>query len=145
MKILFSFTFLFLIISCCGNITKNEKQLTQINFETDKSSYSRFDNIDISLANNTEYGLVIGLRCKKYLEMKYQKKELDSWSGNLEFWYKSLGCMTTIDTIKPNSIFNYSMKSEIFDSTGIYRLVFNFYDPKEKKDEIKYSNEFEVK
>jgi len=140
-----SSSLLFLIIISCGNLTKTENSLNQINLETDKTFYSKTDSINIILENGSNYDILVGLRCKTYLEMYYQKKELDIWSDNLNFWYMSLGCLTVIDTIKPNSTFNYSMKSEIFDSTGIYRLVLNYYSPVENADGIKYSNEFEIK
>ncbi len=145
MKLLFPFSFLILIIISCGNLTKTKTLVNQVNFETDKTSYSRIDSININIENGTDYGLVIGLRCKKYLEVYYQKKELDSWSDNLNFWYMSLGCPTAMDTIEPNGTFKYSMKSEIFDSTGIYRLVLNYYNPFEKTEGTKYSNDFEIR
>jgi hypothetical protein len=145
MKIIFLSIILLFFILSCGNLTKTQNSSNQLDIRTDKTYYSISDSIKIILENSTEIEILLRFRCKTYLEISYQKKNLDSWSDNLDFWYMSLGCLTSIDTLKPNSIFNYSMKSGIFDSTGMYRLMLNYYDPVEKTNGIKYSNAFEIR
>ena len=92
--------FFFLILIGCGNLSKSENSLNEVNLETDKTTYSISDSINIILENGTSTDIMIGIRCKTYLEMYYQKNELDSWSDNLMFGYMSLGCPTKLDTIK---------------------------------------------
>lgn len=144
MKILFSAFILLLIIVNCQDPTSTEDSLNKISFLTDKTSYTILDSINIVLENRSNSDIKIGLRCGNYLEMFYQKKEDNVWSDNLWFWWMSLKCTTVIDTIRQNSVFNYSIKSEIFDSTGTYRLVLEYYKQIEDTKIIKYSNSFKI-
>jgi hypothetical protein len=144
MKIIFPSILLSLIIIGCQDPSTTENSLNQIKLQTNKSSYSKLDSINIVLDNKSNSDILIGLRCGNYLEMFYQKKEINVWSDNLWFWYMSLRCATVIDTIRQSSVFNYSIKSEIFDSTGTYRLVLEYYKQIEDTKIIKYSNSFEI-
>jgi hypothetical protein len=144
MKIIFPSILLSLIIIGCQDPATTENSLNQIKLQTNKSSYSKLDSINIVLHNKSDSDILISLRCGNYLEMFYQIKEINVWSDNLWFWYMSLRCETVIDTIGQNSVFNYSIKSEIFDSTGTYRLVLEYYKQIEDTKIIKYSNSFEI-
>ena len=145
MKILFSAFLLLLIIVNCQNPTSTENSLNKISFLTDKTSYTILDSINIVLENRSNSDIYIGLRCGNYLEMFYQKKEDNVWSDNLWFWWMSLRCPTVIDSIRPNTVFTYLIKSEIFDTTGTYRLVIDFYEQIEDTMISKFSNTFTIK
>lgn len=136
---------LFIIVVGCQNSISTGNATDLISFRTDKTSYSISDTIDIILKNESYSKILIGLRCGGYLEMFYQKKEENIWSDNLSFWYMSLRCLTVVDTLESNNIFNYSLESAIFDSTGTYRLVLKYYRSSENIERIEYSNSFEIK
>jgi len=145
MKISFSYIALFLIISSCQNPIDTENLSNQIIFKTNKTSYSTLDRIDIILNNESNSTILVGLRCGTYLEMLYQKKEGNTWSNKLAFWYLSLGCLTRADTIESNTIFNYSIEPKTFDTLGTYRLVLNYYYLTKNIDDSVFSNSFEIK
>ena len=136
---------LFIIVVGCQNSISTGNATDRISFRSDKTSYSISDTIDIILKNESYSKILIGLRCGGYLEMFYQKKEENIWSDNLSFWYMSLRCLTVVDTLESNNIFNYSLESAIFDSTGTYRLVLKYYRSSENIERIEYSNSFEIK
>ncbi len=139
MKMIFIYIVFLLLTVSCQNSTSSESSLNQISFLTDKIHYTKLDSINIVLENKSNSDFLIGLRCGEYLEMFYQKKEDNVWTENIWFWYMSLKCPTLIDTIQPTSVFNYSIKPGIFDSTGTYRLVI------EGTKIIKFSNSFEIR
>ncbi len=144
MKTAFSSIVLFLFLSGCQNPTDTETHINQINFTTDKTFYSKLDSINIILENKSESEFLIGLRCNTYLEMFYQKKENNVWSDDLMLRYMSFRCPTAIDTVEPNNKLNYSIKSEMLDSTGMYRFALRYHSI-ENVEAVKYSNSFVIK
>lgn len=97
----------------------------KISFITDKESYYADDTIKITLANNTDSILIIGLRCGTTLEMFYQVKENNSWSENKFFDFMALKCLTLIDTVRSNENFFQPLPASAFKSPGTFRLVLN--------------------
>ena len=95
--------------------------------------------------NKSNFDIVLFLKCGAFLEMSYQKKENNVWSDNSWFWYTSARCLTLPDTLKVDGTFNYSIASEMFESTGEFRLLLDYYDPIEDKVVNVYSNAFEIK
>ncbi len=144
MKTAVSSILLFLVLSGCQNPTNTETPINQINFTTDRTNYSKSDSINIILDNKSDSEFLIGLRCNTYLEMFYQKKENNVWSDDLWLWYMSFRCPTAIDTVEPNNIFNFFIKSEMLDSSGTYRFVLRYHSM-ENVEAIKYSNSFVIK
>jgi len=148
MKILFLFTFLFLILNSCQNSVEPDNSLNQVYLETDKTSYSKSDNISVLVKNKSNSEIQVTLRCRTFLEMFYQIRQDSIWSGNLGFNYMYLRCLNSVDTIKINEIFNYTLqseKSEISDSIGTYRLVLKYYSLTENVPDTTYSNSFEIR
>lgn len=145
MKILKYFIFFSLIVIGCNEPNIIEYSLNDINFLTSKRSYTELDNINIVINNKSNSDIVLFLKCGVFLEMSYQKKENNVWSDNLWFWYTSARCLTLSDTLKVDGTFNYSIPSEIFESTGEFRLLLDYYDPIEDKVVNVVSNTFEIK
>ena len=145
MRLLYIAGLLFLNIACCQQTATRNNSTNPVDFKTDKTSYSDSDSLNITIENKSIPEIVIGLRCDRYLEIFYQKKENKIWTDNLEFWYMSLGCKTNADTLESNSFFNHKLDSKIFESTGTYRLVLDYYNPAENKSGTVYSNSFEIK
>ena len=75
MKILFLFTFLFLFFNSCQNFVEPDNLLNQINLKTDKTSYSKLDNISVLVMNKSDSKIQVTLRCNTFLEMFYQIKQ----------------------------------------------------------------------
>lgn len=113
-------------------------------FYTDAPSYHKKDSIDLFLENNSSFDLITGLRCGKYLEMGYQMKEKDQWSGEKYFWYMQLGCPTFPDTIQANSTYSYKFPATLFDTTGTFRLFLSVYVSENDISLAEVSNSFEI-
>ena len=148
MKILFLFPFLFLIFNSCQNSVGPDNLLNQVNLKTDKTSYSKLDNISVLVMNKSDSKIQVALRCNTFLEMFYQIKQDSIWSGNLMFKYMNLRCLNSADTINTNGTFNYTLqseKSEISDSIGTYRFVLKYYSLSQNVADTTYSNSFEIK
>ncbi len=148
MRIIFLFTVLILIFNSCQNPTETDNSLNRVYLETDKTSYSKSDNISILVNNKSNSEIQVTLRCRTFLEMFYQIKQDSVWSDNFMFQYMNSKCLNSLDTIKQDDIFSYALqseKSEIVDSTGIYRFVLKYYPLTESVAETTYSNSFEVK
>jgi hypothetical protein len=136
---------LFLLInSCQKQSTGIDDSLDQISFSTDTFSYTELDTINLFLENESDYNIIIGLRCGGYLEMFFQKKENRHWSDNLWFWYMSLRCPTSVDTVQSNSRFTHSIPAEIFNSKGTFRLLVDVYIPERNSSETIISNAFKI-
>ena len=148
MKILILFTFLFLIFNSCQNSVDPDNSLNQVNLKTDKTSYSKLDNISVLVKNKSNSKIQVTIRCNTFLEMFYQIKQDSIWSGNLMFKYMSSRCLNSADTININEIFNYTLQSEkpeISDSIGTYRFVLKYYSLSQNVTDTTYSNSFEIK
>ena len=148
MRIIFLFMALILIFNSCQNPTETDNSLNKVYLATDKTSYSKSDNISVLVNNKSNSEIQVTLRCRTFLEMFYQMKLDSVWSDNLMFQYMNSRCLNSLDTIKQDDIFNYALqseKSEIVDSTGTYRFVLKYYPLPESVAETTYSNPFEVK
>ena len=99
MKTAFLSILFFLVLSSCQNPTNTETPINQINFTTDKTTYSKLDSINIILENKSDSEFLIGLRCNTYLEMFYQKKENNVWSDDLWLCTRSSHGGLTSDAI----------------------------------------------
>ncbi len=132
--ILFSF-FVFLFFGCEKQATDISNISNQISFNTDKYLYTNLDTIFFQIDNKTDTTFTIAMICNQHLEMFYQKKENGHWSDNLFFSYMFLKCPTFIDSIESGNRFNSSMTLELFESTGIFRLIL---------DDSVFSNSFEI-
>jgi len=145
MKALFPFALLILLgINCQNQLADKNTSSDPINFSTDKSSYAKSDNISINLRNTSSSYITIGLRCGRYLEMSYQKKENNHWSDNLWFEYMSLGCPTMLDTVQAEGEFTDSLPVKRFDSSGTFRLLVKVYKPPADSSETIISNSFKI-
>lgn len=143
-----------LFFCSCEDLTNNEKQNPQLIFSTDKEIYSTSENIKIKIENNLDSSILFGLRCYQHPEISYQKKQGNSWSENLNFWWESLKCATILDTLVGNSKYEYEIIPEIFDASltsnkrldiGIYRFSLGFTTLYNGKQYLSYSNIFEIK
>ena len=111
-------------LSNCQNQSKDTSHIQgQIILSTDRESYTKSDTIRLLLENGSAYEIAVGLRCSKYLEMSYKKKEIQNWSDNLWLPYMSLKCPTLLNTIKAGGIFTNSLPAEMFNSTGTFILL----------------------
>jgi len=117
----------------------------EITFSTDRLSYAESDTIHLSLKNNSAVDITSGLRCGAYLEMFYQKREIEKWSDNLWFWYMSLRCPTHLNTIKAKTTFAHSIPAAILDSTGTFRLLVTFHSLQPDSSLTLVSNVFQIK
>ncbi|MBN2425606.1 MAG: hypothetical protein JXR46_13340 [Calditrichaceae bacterium] len=145
MKALVSYTlFLLLITGCQKEATDISASIDQIDFSTDKQSYTLLDSIKLNLTNNTDDDIIIELRCGFYLEMFYQKKENSNWSDDLWFGYMSLRCPTELDTIPASSTYTHSLHANIFNSTGTFRLLVEVHKPTMNNSETIISNSFKI-
>ncbi len=102
------------------------------------------DTINLNLKNNSNFDAAVGLRCGSFLEMFYQKKQDGDWSDNLWFWYMPLLCPTHLDTIERNTTFEYSIPTEIIDSTGTFRLLVDVHILKRDTNVTVFSNTFKI-
>ena len=126
MKFFVSFLFFtFFIMYCSNQVTNSEVSNNQVSFFTDRQSYSENDTIIVTIDNESDSTLMIGLRCGGTLEMFYQKMENNNWSDNMYFYYMTLRCPTIMDSVLSNEKFSQPFLSSIFDSSGTYRLVLN--------------------
>jgi len=114
---------LLLVVGCADQSTDPVTSSEQLRFSTDRTSYAASDTIRLSLDNNSQSDITVGLRCGWYLEMFYQKRENEVWSGDLWFPYMSLRCMSIPETVSMNTAFGHSLPAEIFYSTGTFRLT----------------------
>lgn len=137
--------FFLAFLNSCESATGVGNSENQVSLETDKTSYTVSDSINIVLNNNSANDIIVGLRCGEYLEMDYQQKEGDTWSGNRMFWYMSLLCPTKIDTIKSKQKYDVLLKTEFFKVKGIFRLVLRYRLTVLNKEEKIYSNAFEIR
>ena len=145
MRIIFLFTVLILIFNSCQNPTETDNSLNKVYLETNKTSYSKSDNISILVNNKSNSEIQVTLRCRTFLEMFYQIKQDSVWSDNLMFQYMNSRCLNSLDTIKQDDIFSYSLQSEEFeivDSTWTYRFVLKYYPLPESVAENNISKSF---
>lgn len=119
---LFHTLLLLLVISCQKDTTGINGSEEQIKFSTDKSSYTQSDTIEAKLTNNSDVNIILETRTGCMI-MYYQKKENKGWSDILYFYFSSLRGPSIADTLNPNRSFTQSMLSNIFNSTGTFRLV----------------------
>ena len=135
--IFYGLLLIFFVVGCEDPLSTGENN--KIVFYTSSNSYSTTDSIQVFIENHTQSNLNIGLRCGKYLEMYYQKKEDSTWSKNVWFSWMSLKCLTVIDdTIKNNSIYKFTIPSDEITTYGTYRLIL-------ANDTSIVSNSFEIK
>jgi hypothetical protein len=132
----YSLLLIFLVVGCEEPLSTGVNG--KISFYTSSNYYSTIDSIQVFIENHTQSNLNIGLRCGKYLEMYYQKKEDSTWSKYLWFSWMSMRCVTIIDTIGNNSIYKFSIPSNEINSYGTYRLIL-------ANDTAIVSNSFEIK
>jgi hypothetical protein len=138
MRSIISFCLLifFFAVGCQEVVSTNENN--GIVFQTVNNSFYTSDSIKVFIQNNTFSDFEIGLRCGKYLEMYYQKKENNTWSNNFWFSWMSLECVTHIDTINKFNVFEFTIPPNEIDVSGTYRLILAI-------DNSVVSNSFEVK
>ena len=135
--IFYGLLLIFFVVGCEDPLSTAEDN--RIIFYTSSNSYSSADSIPIFIENHTQSNFQVGLRCGKYLEMYYQKKEDSTWSKDLWFSWMSLKCLTVIDdTIKNNSIYKFTIPSDEITTNGTYRLIL-------ANDTSIVSNSFEIK
>jgi len=72
-----------LVVGCQDSVSMTENN--RIVFYTSSNSYSSTDSIQVIIENHTQSDFGIGLRCGRYIEMSYQKKEDSTWSQNFRF------------------------------------------------------------
>ena len=119
----FSFTLLALILLGCSTDPSNPNiNEDSINLMTTKTSYFSSDTITTRIENDSTNAYFFGLRCGEYLEMFYQKKLNGEWSENQWFWFMSLYCPTTIDSIISGETYEYDLPAEWFEDIGTFRL-----------------------
>ena len=135
---------LLLFVNCQNQLADKSKSLDPINFSTERASYAKSDSINLTLKNDSDGYITIGLRCGRYLEMSYQKKEDDQWSDNLWFGYMSLGCPTMLDTIQASDTFTELLPARRFDTSGTFRLLVTVYKSPLDSSETIISNSFKV-
>ncbi|RMF58444.1 MAG: hypothetical protein D6748_08700 [Calditrichaeota bacterium] len=133
-----------LLLSCQKEKSVLTSQGGDIYFSTDKETYSPSDTLLLTLTNNSENDIEIALRCGLYLEMFYQQKLDGSWSENLWFPFMSLRCPTLTDTVQAMSLYTYPFPADMFDSTGVYRLLLDIYIPSTQRIETLISNDFKI-
>ncbi len=138
------FVFLLIFNSGCNNFIEIENTLDHITFVTDKITYTVSDSVDIILENGSTKDITFGLRCGTFLEMSFQKKLDGVWSQDSMFWFMTLKCATLPKTLSPGNIFNFSVGSKDFNTTGTFRLVLSFSTIKKEDTTIIYSNEFKI-
>ena len=134
--IYYSLLLIFFTVGCEGPLSTGENN--KIVFYTSSNSYSSTDSIPIFIENHTQSNFQVGLRCGKYLEMYYQKKEDSTWSKNVWFSWMSLKCFTAIDTIGNNLSYKFTIPSDEINAHGTYRLIL-------ANDTSIVSNSFEIK
>lgn len=142
----FSFCILLLIsvLSCQDQFAEKNKLSGPISFSTDSQSYMKSDTINLTLQNDSNDYITIGLRCGRYLEMSYQKKENSRWSDKLSFEYMSLRCPTMLDTVQEKGAFTELLPASRFDSEGTFRLMVKIYKPPADSSETLISNPFRI-
>jgi len=143
-RLILSFIFL-QVVGCADQGTDPVTSLEQIRFSTDAPSYATSDTIRLSLENNSQSDITVGLRCGWYLEMFYQKRENEVWSDNLWFPYMSLRCVTVPKIVKMNTTFGHSLPAEMFYSTGTFRLKVTVYIERVDTSLSLVSNSFEIR
>ncbi len=145
MKTTFINLIYFILIVSCQNSTSPENSFNRISFLTNENSYTKLDSINILIENNSAFNIVVALRCGKYLEMFYQKKENNVWSDNVPFRWMTLKCLSVLDTIKSNTVFKHTIKPETFETCGTYRLVLTLHKQSSDATITKFSNTFKIK
>jgi hypothetical protein len=110
-------------LSDCQGQSKDASHIQgQIILSTDRESYTVSDTIRLLLENGSAHEISVGLRCSNYLEMSYNKKEIQNWSEDLFLRYMYLRCPTLLNTINAGRIFTNSLPAEMFNSTGTFIL-----------------------
>ena len=148
MRIVFLFIVLILSFNSCQNSIETNNSLDKVYLQTDKTSYSKSDDIIVSVKNKSDSEIQVVLRCNTYLEMFYQINRNNVWSDNFKFQYMNIRCLNSLDTIKQNEIYTYALQSEkleIVDSIGTYRFVLKYYPLTKSVADTTYSNPFEIK
>jgi len=112
---------IFFVVGCEEPLSTTEDN--QVVFHTSSNAYSSIDSIQVFLENNTRNNFEIFLRCGRYLEMYYQKKEDSTWSKNLWFSWMSLKCNTAIYIIEEYKSYKFVIPSDQINAKGTYRLI----------------------
>ena len=115
-----------------------------VRFFTDRTLYASSDTLLVSLENDEQSPITVGLRCGTYLEMVYQRWNAQEWSESLNFPYRSLLCPTVLDTIGARKTMTISLGAHTFDSTGTFRLIANIQNQSQNGAVQVVSNPFNI-
>ena len=139
----------FLFIAIFSGCNTDDSAVTPlpegISIETENGSYAMGDSVVLFLKNDTKYVLVLGYRCSfKNLEMYYQQKENDKWSGKKWFGYMTLKCMTIQSKVNDHSVLRHVFSSAEFKTSGTYRLLVPVYLSDKDSSIVITSNSFVI-
>ena len=137
-------TALVMIAGCKDQGVNTSISSDQIQFSTDRNSYTESDTVKLFLANNSLSDINVGLRCGLYLEMFYQRSDNHSWGDTLWFPYMSYRCLTLLDTVGTRTTFVHFLPAQIFYATGTFRLAIPVYCSKTGIVLRVTSNPFEI-
>ena len=140
--------FIILFFSNCGtgtfeSIFPNDR----IIFQTDKTEYFRYENINLRIENKTHSSFEIGLSCSTMLIMNYQIFNNNEWSKNQRFRYTSRRCPTIpviFKDINKDSIYNYILDPVQINGLDTFRLVLHINFNNELKIDSVFSNQFQI-
>ncbi|MCF6357022.1 MAG: hypothetical protein L3J54_04370 [Draconibacterium sp.] len=132
------------IFSCTEAIIDDYDFAKGINITTDKTVYQKSDTISLLLENYSEFTVIVGKRCNRWLEMAYQEKVDEKWSSDKYFQYMFLKCPTFLDTIHTNNSDTFLLPSDFFDNTTTFRLHVPCYIADKDTSIVVVSNIFEI-
>ncbi len=116
----------------------------RITLSTDRDLYTESDTIRLYLSNNSSTAIIVGLRCGEFLEMVYQQKRGSCWSEHMHFWFESLRCPTSLETIEARKLFVHSLPAEWLGARGTFRLIVDYRVPGRDTSLTLFSNSFRV-
>ena len=131
-------SFLFLMIGCQKNSTGVDNSAKPMTLTTDKESYSQTDKYIVFRTRNG---------C---LPLYYQKEQNGKWSNISDLNNCPYKGPDILDTLLTGSSFTQIIPSNVFHSTGSFRLVVKLSEiegvtPKSEDDLRVFSNSFDIK
>ncbi len=142
---LFSLFLLTLFIFSCAEVNINDNDFGEdITITTDKSIYQKSDTISLLLENHSDFTVIVGKRCNRWLEMTFQEKIDGKWSSDKYFQYMFLKCLTSLDTVHTNYSDTFLLPSDFFEKANTVRFRVPCYIVDKDTSIIVISNLFEI-
>ena len=138
---------IFILVNCKSGTFESVYSEDEILFQTDRTEYFRYEDINIKIENKTNDSFEIAFWCSTLIKMNYQVLNDNEWSKNQKFKYTAIRCPTIpiiMKTIESDSIYNYTLSAGQIKGLDTFRLVLhvNFYT-KSEIDSV-FSNQFQI-